>query len=75
MDNRPVYIDASGETYRATGGRLIDAGWRRVYPYSEAKETILPEVKPGERLPIIDVKLEEKETQPPHATLRAGSSR
>lgn len=58
-------FDASGETYRATGGRLIDEGWRRVYPYSEAKETILPEVKPGERLPIIDVKLEEKETQPP----------
>jgi DNA topoisomerase-1 len=60
-----VTFSASGEPYAATGGRLLDDGWRRVYPYSEAKENILPAFVPGERLPITDVKLEEKETQPP----------
>ena len=58
-------FDASGEPYTVTGGRLVSAGWRRVYPYSEAKENILPVVTPGERLPIRSVNLEEKQTQPP----------
>ncbi len=58
-------FDAGGEPYAATGGRLIDPGWRRVYPYSEAKENILPTFTIGERLPIRDVLLEEKQTQPP----------
>ena len=58
-------FDASGEPYTATGGRLVSAGWRRVYPYSEAKENILPAFSPGERLPIKSVNLEEKQTQPP----------
>jgi DNA topoisomerase-1 len=58
-------FDASGEPYTATGGRLLDPGWRRVYPYSEAKENILPAFAVGERLPIREVTLEEKQTQPP----------
>jgi DNA topoisomerase-1 len=58
-------FDASGEPYTATGGRLLSAGWRRVYPYSEAKENILPVFSPSERLPIKRVNLEEKQTQPP----------
>ncbi len=60
-------FDAAGEPYKATGGRLLyPPGWRRVYPpYSEAKENILPVLAPGERLPIREVNLEEKETQPP----------
>nr|WP_303714363.1 DNA topoisomerase I [Methanoculleus marisnigri] len=58
-------FDASGQPYTATGGRLLSPGWRRVYPYSEAKENILPIFSPGERLPIKNVNLEEKQTQPP----------
>ncbi|MDK2989285.1 MAG: topoisomerase [Methanoculleus sp.] len=58
-------FDASGEPYTATGGRLLSPGWRRVYPYSEAKENILPVFAPGEVLPIKNVNLEEKQTQPP----------
>jgi DNA topoisomerase-1 len=60
-----VTFDAGGEPYATTGGQLIDAGWRRVYPYSVATEYILPPMNVGAKLPIRDVKLEEKETQPP----------
>ncbi|PWR71824.1 DNA topoisomerase I [Methanospirillum stamsii] len=60
-----INMDASGQGYIATGSRLIDAGWRTVYPYSEAKDTFLPVVKKGERLKIQDLNLEEKQTQPP----------
>ncbi|QSZ68042.1 DNA topoisomerase I [Methanofollis aquaemaris] len=60
-----VNFDAGGEPYTATGGRLKEEGWRRVYPYSRAAERIIPVCTVGERLPILSVDLEEKETQPP----------
>ncbi len=60
-----VNFDAGGEPYTATGGRLLEPGWRSVYPYSEAKEHILPLFTEAEKLPIEKVTLEEKETQPP----------
>jgi DNA topoisomerase-1 len=60
-----VNFDAGGEIYTATGGRLIEPGWHAVYPFSEAKETILPVFVPGEKLPIRKVNLDEKETMPP----------
>jgi DNA topoisomerase-1 len=58
-------FDAGGEPYTATGQRLAEEGYRHVYPYSDAKEYLLPDIDAGERLPIHDVHLEEKETQPP----------
>jgi DNA topoisomerase-1 len=60
-----VNFDANGEDYTVTGGRLLEAGWHAVYPFSEAKEIILPAFIEGEKLPIINVIFEEKETQPP----------
>ena len=60
-----VAFDAGREPYAATGGQLIEPGWRQVYPYSAATEYILPAMHVGERLPIREVNLEEKETLPP----------
>jgi len=58
-------FDAGGEPYTATGQRLVEEGYRHVYPYSDAREYLLPDIAVGERLPIHEVILEEKETQPP----------
>lgn len=60
-----IGMDATGQNYIATGSRLTESGWRTVYPYSEAKDTVLPVVKKGEKLKIQDLNLEEKQTQPP----------
>lgn len=60
-----IGMDASGQNYISTGSRLTEPGWRTVYPYSEAKDSILPAVKTGEKLKIQDLNLEEKQTQPP----------
>jgi len=60
-----INFDASGEPYTTTGGHLIEPGWHVVYPFSEAKETILPKFATGEKLPIRKVSLDEKETMPP----------
>ena len=60
-----LLFDASGEQYTATGSYLTTPGWRTVYPYSDAKDTILPVVAVGDKLPIHQINLEEKATQPP----------
>jgi len=60
-----VNFDASGETYTTTGGLLTEPGWHTVYPFSEAREMILPVFVKGEKLPIKKVSLDEKETLPP----------
>lgn len=60
-----ILFVAGGEEYTTTGGQLIEPGWHTVYPFSEAKETVLPVFTPGEKLPVKKVTLDEKETQPP----------
>ena len=60
-----ILFVAGGEEYTATGGQLLEPGWHTVYPFSEAKETVLPVFIPGETLPVKKVTLDEKETQPP----------
>ncbi len=62
---RKVLFEAGDEPYTTTGSTLAEAGWRTVYPYSDAAEHELPPFAVGERLPVLDVRLEEKETQPP----------
>jgi len=60
-----ILFDAGGEEYTTTGGQLVEPGWHTVYPFSEARETLLPAFETGEKLPIKKVMLDEKETQPP----------
>ena len=60
-----ILFSAGSEEYTATGGRLLEPGWHAVYPFSEAKETVLPVFIVGEKLPILSKSFEEKETQPP----------
>ena len=60
-----VLFSAGGEEYTTTGGQLLETGWHRVYPFSEAKEVVLPAFETGEHLPVQKVTLDEKETQPP----------
>jgi DNA topoisomerase-1 len=60
-----VSLRAGEEPYTANGSRLLEAGWRRVYPYSEAQEHPLPALSAGLSLPLREVHLEAKETQPP----------
>jgi DNA topoisomerase-1 len=60
-----VKLDIGGEVFQAKGTRIVEAGWRHYYPYLEIKETILPKVKEGDKLKVIRVWDERKETLPP----------
>jgi DNA topoisomerase-1 len=58
-------VDIGGEPFGANGARLIDPGWRNYYPYSKAKESILPKLSEGEKLHVDSHEVLDKETQPP----------
>ncbi|RQD81225.1 MAG: DNA topoisomerase I [Methanocalculus sp. MSAO_Arc1] len=60
-----VNLLAGSEHYTTTGSRLHVPGYRSVYPYSDAKELVLPKLAEGMVLPINAVHLDEKETKPP----------
>ncbi len=60
-----VKLDISGEPFLARGARMIEPGWRAVYPYSKAAEVILPELAEGDELKVLGKELVDKETQPP----------
>ena len=60
-----ISLSAAAEPYVMTGGRLLKAGWRTVYPYSKAEENILPQMAAGDTLSFLGKNMEEKETLPP----------
>ena len=64
-DATSLKMDIGPEPFRASGARLVEAGWRYYYPYSKAEEHILPQLKKGERLRVLGHSVEAKETQPP----------
>jgi DNA topoisomerase-1 len=64
-DATSLKVDIGSEPFRASGARLVEAGWRYYYPYSKAEEHILPELVKGERLRVLGQGVEAKETQPP----------
>ncbi|HQJ80458.1 MAG TPA: DNA topoisomerase I [Methanothrix sp.] len=64
-DATSLKVDIGPEPFRASGARLVEAGWRYFYPYSKAEEHILPQLKKGERLRVLGHSVEAKETQPP----------
>jgi len=58
-------FDIAGDTYKANGKRLLDAGYHEYYPYFGTDENRLPELSEGDELNVSEARIEEKETQPP----------
>ena len=76
-----IDLNIGGHPFRATGSRLVTAGWSDVYPSQErnaantedtekqeeaaAEPQDLPAVSTGERFPVTEAKLVTKERKPP----------
>ncbi|WP_255197306.1 DNA topoisomerase [Halorarius litoreus] len=67
-----VVAEANGCQLKANGKRLVEPGYHAVYPYFGTSENYVPEVETGDELAVREVRLEEKQTQPPR---RRGQSR
>ena len=61
-----VEADSSGETYSASGGKMVDAGWTEIYgDYFTTEDVELPAFKVGEKHRVSDKKKSKNETKPP----------
>jgi len=58
-------LEVAGEIFLSRGYRVIEPGWRRYYPYYKAVEVLLPRLSGGERVPLREVVMLEKKTEPP----------
>lgn len=62
---RKAELESGGVNFIAVGRKILYPGWREIYPYYKTYETEIPSLWVGEKLRIIEKKLEEKETRPP----------
>jgi len=58
-------ILVNGEPFLASGFRLTDPGWRKYYPYWDARESDLPALVPRETIPVLAVEMADDRTKPP----------
>ncbi len=58
--------------FSINGQRTLELGWMKADPVARSEETEVPAVKIGEDLDLIDIKDEEKQTQPPSRYTEAG---
>jgi len=58
--------------FRATGSQLIFPGWLAADPKARGEDVELPKVAKGDKLSLISIDAEEKETQPPSRYSEAG---
>ncbi len=65
-ESNTITIDVNKENFVAKGTRTVKKGWHKFYePYVSLKEEELPEVKKDEDVIVKEIKMHEKETQPP----------
>jgi len=51
--------------FKGQGKKIIEKNWLELYPYIKIEEKEVPDLKEGEKLRIIEAKIERKETKPP----------
>ncbi|WP_435345618.1 DNA topoisomerase I [Haloarchaeobius sp. HRN-SO-5] len=67
-----VVAEVGDHRLKANGKRLVKPGYHDVYPYYSTNESYVPDVTVDQELAIEEVRLEDKQTQPPR---RYGQSR
>jgi DNA topoisomerase I len=65
LESMRIDIDVSGQPFFVRGSRIQEAGWLKFYPYGKKKDDILPDLKEGDEVELVEHQVEEKQTQPP----------
>lgn len=55
-----------------TGSRLFFDGWLKIFPEARGEDQLLPKIKEKEKLELIELIIEQKETTPPNRYSEAG---
>lgn len=65
-ESQRVTLDIGGNIFFIGGIKTVEPGWTSLYGrYASREETVLPDLKTGDELPVEDVQQLAKETQPP----------
>ncbi|TLZ66477.1 MAG: DNA topoisomerase I [Methanobacteriota archaeon] len=64
VDVSEAKLDAGGEKFAADGYVVKDPGWRKYYPYWTVRESSMPALEVGEKVPLVDVGIQKDSTQP-----------
>jgi DNA topoisomerase-1 len=67
-----VFSDFSIPDFAANGSRVIKNGWLLADPQAKREDVLLPKVKIGEPLSLLNLNNEEKQTEPPNRYSEAG---
>lgn len=65
VEDSSVVVEVGGERFRGKGFCVLKEGWYLAYPFSRRKDEPIPPLKKGDRVEVVDVKLEKRQTQPP----------
>ena len=60
-----VDFDVDHEPFFLRGNRVVVPGWLAYYPYARQRDTELPALAKGDACPLLDKRIEGRETQPP----------
>jgi len=64
-ENVSVLMEGKEEEFIARGQVILEPGWKSIYKYSKLSEVILPKLEKGDKVRVLKISLNEKETQPP----------
>jgi len=64
--------DGKSPDFAVNGSRITEEGWIKADPASRGEDTQVPEVSPREILSLLEIKREEKQTEPPNRYSEAG---
>ena len=64
VEEKKALIDVNGVSFEVKGKTLVFPGWLEVYPVT-IEEVRVPDLIPGETLPVKKAQLEKKKTKPP----------
>lgn len=65
IETKNFEVETKNLIFKGNGKKIIEENWLKIYPYVKIKEIEIPDLKEGEKIKIIDVKIERKETKPP----------
>ena len=60
-----IIIHVVAETLLVEGKEILQWGWMSLYPPKNQEEQTLPPMKKGDRVKVLESKVEQKQTQPP----------
>jgi DNA topoisomerase-1 len=65
VETSDVVFDIEGESFTASGFKVLEANWRGIYIYIKEKKKPLPDLSEGETIAITSMKLKQDKTKPP----------